>query len=243
MEQNKLISKDKVIDARRENELLKEIDNLENLIKGYQKENEILSNKDTMARKEVEKLSEELKTEQKRNQQLQQQLLRTNNQALISNETIDLNKTSINNLIIGGETISIQDLKELKNKNKFLNETLLKTINDNKQLKEKEVELNEMVSNYKYKIEELELKTEGIDIEKQHKDNDILAQMTREFKLKEDKQNDKIKALEGKIKFQVETQELIDQKYDRIEGLEEKHISQYKQDKNHEDKEDKDKKV
>jgi len=34
MEQNKLISKDKVIDARRENELLKEIDNLENLIKG-----------------------------------------------------------------------------------------------------------------------------------------------------------------------------------------------------------------
>jgi len=63
MEQNKLISKDKVIDARRENELLKEIDNLENLIKGYQKENEILSNKDTMARKEVEKLSEELKTE------------------------------------------------------------------------------------------------------------------------------------------------------------------------------------
>jgi len=92
--------------------------------------------------------------------------LRTNNQALISNETIDLNKTSINNLIIGGETISIYDLKELKNKNKFLNETLLKTINDNKQLKEKEVELNEMVSNYKYKIEELELKTEGIDIEK-----------------------------------------------------------------------------
>ena len=34
MEQNKLIFKDKVIYACRENELLKEIDNLENLIKG-----------------------------------------------------------------------------------------------------------------------------------------------------------------------------------------------------------------
>jgi len=107
MEQNKLISKDKVSDARKENELLKEIDNLETLIKGYQKENEILSNKDTMSKKELESLSDELKQEFKRNQQLQQQLLRTNNQALISNETIDLNKASINNLVIGGETISI----------------------------------------------------------------------------------------------------------------------------------------
>jgi len=92
--------------------------------------------------------------------------LRTNDQAIISKKTIDLNKTSINNQIIEGETISIYDLKALKNKNKFLNETILKTINDNKQLKEKEVELNELVSNYKYKIEELELKTVGIDIEK-----------------------------------------------------------------------------
>lgn len=60
-----------------------------------------------MSKKELESLSDELKQEYKRNQQLQQQLLRTNNQALISNETIDLNKASINNLIIGGETISI----------------------------------------------------------------------------------------------------------------------------------------
>jgi hypothetical protein len=34
MEEKKLISKDKVADARKENELLKEIDNLETLIKG-----------------------------------------------------------------------------------------------------------------------------------------------------------------------------------------------------------------
>jgi hypothetical protein len=60
-----------------------------------------------LSKKELESLSDELKQEYKRNQQLQQQLLRTNNQALISNETIDLNKASINNLIIGGETISI----------------------------------------------------------------------------------------------------------------------------------------
>jgi len=46
--------------------------------------------------------------------------------------------------------------------------------------------------------------------------------MTKEFKQKEDKTSDKIKALEAKLKFYVETQELIDQKNERIKGLEEK---------------------
>jgi len=42
----------------------------------------------------------------------------------------------------------------------------MKTINDNKQLKEKESELNEVISNLRYKVEELQLKTEGIDVDK-----------------------------------------------------------------------------
>jgi len=44
--------------------------------------------------------------------------------------------------------------------------------------------------------------------------------MTKEFKQKEDKTSDKIKALESKLKFYVETQELIDQKNEKIKGLE-----------------------
>lgn len=107
MEKNNVVSKEKLNIAKKEAELQKEIVNLENLIKGYQKENEILSNKDTFSKKQIEEINEELKTEFKRNQQLQQQLLRSNNQVLVSNETIDLNKVSINNLVIGGETISV----------------------------------------------------------------------------------------------------------------------------------------
>lgn len=89
-------------------ELEKDINNLENLIKGYQKENEILVNKENMGKKELEHVNNELKVELKRNQQLQSQLLRQNNQVLIQNDdSIDLNKSNIHNLIIGGETISV----------------------------------------------------------------------------------------------------------------------------------------
>lgn len=171
------------------------------MIKGYQKENEILISKDTHAKKEIEKLSLELQDSFKRNSQLQQQLLRSTNQALVSNETIDLNKASINSLIIGGETISVWDLKELKNKNKYLNDNLIKTINENKTLKTKEDEMSRMISDYKYKIEELELKTEGIDLENYKKDNELFDKMSREYAKKEQTLNEKIKDLESKIKF------------------------------------------
>jgi len=184
------------------NELKKEIDNLENLIKGYQKENEILISKENMNKKEVEKLNNELKIELKRNQQLQSQLLRQNSQVLVTDDSsLDLNKSNIHNLIIGGEAISVYDLKDLKSKNKNLNETNIHLINENKSYKMKEGEYNEMITNYKYRIEELELKLEGIDVDKFKKDNDIINNMTKEFKNKESQLNMKVKDLENKLKF------------------------------------------
>lgn len=66
------------------------------------------------------------------------------------------------------------------------------------------------------------MKTEGIDINKFKKENNIIHQMTKEFSKKESVQNDKILDLESKIKFYVETQELIDQKNDKIRTLETK---------------------
>lgn len=87
-----------------------------------------------------------MQDELKRNQQLQQQLLRKGNQALISDDTIDLNKTNVSNLILGGEIIDLNELVELKNKNKYLNENLMKTINENKQFKERESELNDTMT-------------------------------------------------------------------------------------------------
>jgi len=102
--------------------------------------------KENLQKKEMEKIQEDFTEELKRNQQLQQQLLRKSNQILISDETIDLNKTNVSNLILGGEIIGVQDLAELKNKNKYLNENLIKTINEQKQIKERELEMNDALT-------------------------------------------------------------------------------------------------
>lgn len=77
-----------------------------------------------------------------------------------------------------------------------------------------------MINNYKYKIEELELKLEGIDVDKYRKDNDVITNMTRDFKHKEDLMNKKMKDLENKIKFYVENQDLLEEKNEYINQLE-----------------------
>lgn len=162
-----------------------------------------------------------MQDELKRNQQLQQQLLRKTNQVLISDDTIDLNKTSVSNLILGGEIIDINDLSDLKNKNKYLNENLMKTINENKQFKERETELNDTMTKLRVRISELEMKTEGIDPDTYKKENNVLNNMKREYDFKELKMQDRVKDLESKLKFYVETQELIDVKNQKINELEE----------------------
>lgn len=142
-----------------------------------------------------------MQDELKRNQQLQQQLLRKTNQVLISDDTIDLNKTSVSNLILGGEIIDINDLSDLKNKNKYLNENLMKTINENKQFKERETELNDTMTKLRVRISELEMKTEGIDPDTYKKENNVLNNMKREYDFKELKMQDRVKDLESKLKF------------------------------------------
>jgi len=116
------------------------------MLNGYQRENERMVTKENLQKKEIDQYQTELQEELKRNQQLQQQLLRKTNQVLISDDTIDLNKTNVSNLILGGEILDLNDLSELKNKNKYLNENLMKTINENKQFKDRESELNDTLT-------------------------------------------------------------------------------------------------
>jgi len=113
-EKDKKISKDTVLNAKKEKELYKELEeykkqviSLEKLIQGYQRENEIMVSKDSLNKKEIENIQTELQAELRRNQQLQQQMLRQSNQVLVADGTIDLNKTQVNNLTLGGEIISI----------------------------------------------------------------------------------------------------------------------------------------
>jgi hypothetical protein len=127
-------------------DLQKQVKTMDSMLNGYQRENERMVTKENMQKKEIEKYQTELQEELKRNQQLQQQLLRKGNQVLISDDTIDLNKTNVSNLIFGGEIIDVNELSELKNKNKYLNENLMKTINENKQFKEREIELNDTMT-------------------------------------------------------------------------------------------------
>jgi len=119
---------------------------MDSMLNGYQRENERMVTKETMQKKETESLQNELQEELRRNQQLQQQLLRKSNNVLIADDTLDLNKTNVNNLILGGEIIVVTDLTELKAKNKYINENLIKTINENKQFKEREMELNDAMT-------------------------------------------------------------------------------------------------
>jgi hypothetical protein len=109
----------------------------------------------------------------------------------------------------------------LKNKNKYLNENLMKTINENKQFKERETELNDTMTKLRVRISELEMKTEGIDPDTYKKENNVLNNMKREYDFKELKMQDRVKDLESKLKFSVETQELIDVKNQKINELEE----------------------
>jgi len=127
-------------------ELSKQIKTMDSMLNGYQRENERMVTKENMQKKEIDQYQTELQEELKRNQQLQQQLLRKTNQVLISDDTIDLNKTNVSNLILGGEILDLNDLSELKNKNKYLNENLMKTINENKQFKDRESELNDTLT-------------------------------------------------------------------------------------------------
>lgn len=171
------------------------------MLNGYQRENERMVTKENMQKKEIEKYQTELQEELKRNQQLQQQLLRKGNQVLISDDTIDLNKTNVSNLIFGGEIIDVNELSELKNKNKYLNENLMKTINENKQFKEREIELNDTMTKQRVRISELEMKTEGIDPDTYKKENNVLNNMKREYDVKEVRLQERVKDLEGKLKF------------------------------------------
>lgn len=127
-------------------ELSKQIKTMDSMLNGYQRENERMVTKENLQKKEIDQYQTELQEELKRNQQLQQQLLRKTNQVLISDDTIDLNKTNVSNLILGGEILDLNDLSELKNKNKYLNENLMKTINENKQFKDRESELNDTLT-------------------------------------------------------------------------------------------------
>jgi len=99
-------------------ELSKQIKTMDSMLNGYQRENERMITKENMQKKEIDQYQTELQEELRRNQQLQQQLLRKTNQVLISDDTIDLNKTNVSNLILGGEILDLNDLSELKNKNK-----------------------------------------------------------------------------------------------------------------------------
>lgn len=125
LEKDKKIPKDVVETAKKEKDLQKEVTELSKQIKtmdsmlnGYQRENERMITKENMQKKEIDQYQTELQEELRRNQQLQQQLLRKTNQVLISDDTIDLNKTNVSNLILGGEILDLNDLSELKNKNK-----------------------------------------------------------------------------------------------------------------------------
>ena len=65
------------------------------------------------------------------------------------------------------------------------------------------------------------MKTEGIDPDTFKKQNNVLNNMKKEYDVKEMRMQDRVKDLESKLKFQVETQELIDVKNMKINELEE----------------------